>query len=378
MGKRKTHEEYVNELAEKNPDIEVLEEYQGSQINILHKCKIDGYEWSARPNNILHGTKCPKCQLIKQSEFMHKTHDKYVVELSMANQNIDVIEAYSGALVPIKHRCKIDNYEWLVRPSDVLHGKGCPKCAGKWRRTQIEYIEDVKNLNQNIDVVGLFVDRKTKVLHMCLACGVEFETAPDNILRGSGCPKCGAEKARKTQTKTQEEYEQDVYDISPNIEVMDQYIDSHTKIKHRCKLDGCEWYALPSNILKGRGCPKCNQSHGERDITLWLNYYGIKFQTQHTFDDCKDRRALPFDFYLPDYNVCIEFDGRQHFEPVDFAGKGEEWALSQFAIIKTHDEIKNVYCKLKGIHLLRIPYFKNVEEELDNFYSFNIVTQLVI
>lgn len=76
---------------------------------------------------------------------------------------------------------------------------------------------------------------------------------------------------------------------------------------------------------------------------------------------------LPFDFYLPEYNLCIEYDGEQHFKPVDFANKGREWADKQFEIRRTCDEIKTEYCKKNNIKLLRIPYFKNIEEELNIF-----------
>lgn len=371
---KKTHDEYVRQLAQVNPNIEVLEEYRGSQVSILHRCLVDEYEWYVRPNNILQGNKCPKCQLVKQSKLMYKSHEQYISEVEKINIYINVIGIYNGAREPILHKCKVDGYEWLARPDDILHGKGCPKCSGQWKRTHEEYVKDVKNINRCIDVIELFIDRKTKIKHKCLICDTVFETTPDNILKGSGCPKCGTEKAIKSQTRTQNEYEKAVRDINPNIEVTDLYVDSHTKIKHRCKLDGCEWYALPSNILQGRGCPQCNQSHGERSVALWLKYHNVSFQTQHTFDGCKDQRKLPFDFYLPDYNICIEYDGRQHFEPIDFAGNGNESAFSQFVITQRHDEIKNIYCQFHNIRLLRIPYFKNVDEELKIFYSFNIVT----
>ena len=80
-----------------------------------------------------------------------------------------------------------------------------------------------------------------------------------------------------------------------------------------------------------------------------------------------DINPLPFDFYLPQLNKCIEYDGGQHYFPVDFAGKGMEHAEEQFRKTQYRDKIKNDYCKNNGISLLRIPYFKNVEEELNNF-----------
>ena len=82
-------------------------------------------------------------------------------------------------------------------------------------------------------------------------------------------------------------------------------------------------------------------------------------------DKCK--KELPFDFYLPDYNVCIEYDGIQHFEPVDFGGKGQEWACQQFESLKLRDDIKNAYCAANNIPLCRIKYTQNIKTTLDVF-----------
>ena len=118
----------------------------------------------------------------------------------------------------------------------------------------------------------------------------------------------------------------------------------------------------------GNGCPQCQESKGERQVRQWLENKNIIYTYQKTFKDCKYIKVLPFDFYISKYHACIEYDGKQHFEPVDFAGRGEEWALQQFEKTQYHDKIKNQYCKNNNITLLRIPYFKNVEEELETFF----------
>ena len=97
-------------------------------------------------------------------------------------------------------------------------------------------------------------------------------------------------------------------------------------------------------------------------IRQWLINNGIEYEYQKSFADCRDKRSLPFDFYLPEYNVCIEYDGKQHYESIEYFG-GEE----SFAYTQRHDEIKNQYCADNNIKLLRIPYFANVEEELNKF-----------
>jgi len=75
---------------------------------------------------------------------------------------------------------------------------------------------------------------------------------------------------------------------------------------------------------------------------------------------------VKFDFYLPDYNLCIEFNGIQHYEPIDFAGRGYDWSKENFKKIKINDKIKTKYCRNNNIPLLIIPYWKfdNIEEML--------------
>lgn len=106
----------------------------------------------------------------------------------------------------------------------------------------------------------------------------------------------------------------------------------------------------------------CNKSHGEREIKIWLDGHGISYVAQKKFADCADVNPLPFDFFLPDYNKLIEYDGIQHFRPVDFFG-----GQSTYKKLASHDHIKTEYCMNNNIDLLRIPYYKDVNTELNNY-----------
>ena len=78
------------------------------------------------------------------------------------------------------------------------------------------------------------------------------------------------------------------------------------------------------------------------------------------FDGCADIHSLRFDFYLPQYNTAIEYQGIQHFEPVEYFG-GEE----KFVIRVRHDKIKKEYCKTHDIKLYYINYNEVVQDKLD-------------
>lgn len=305
MNRKKTHKEYVAEVAKIHPNIEVLGTYVDNKTNILHRCIIDGNEWYARPGNVLQGCGCKKCSNNRLSEMKKMSHNDYIAKLNYINPNIQVVETYINSSTPILHRCRIDNNEWYVKPSHVLSGHGCPMCSKNKRKTQQEYVDEVSELNSNIDVIG-------------------------------------------------------------------EYINDATAIIHKCKIDGTEWFAKPTHILRGTGCPMCNCSHGENIILKYLQKKNINFFHQKRFDECKDTKALPFDFYIPNLNVCIEYDGIQHFQPIDFAGNGQDWAIKQFNLIKKHDAIKNNFCNIHNIYLLRIKYDDDIESVLDNFFNNNM------
>lgn len=80
-----------------------------------------------------------------------------------------------------------------------------------------------------------------------------------------------------------------------------------------CKKHGVFKQRPSDHIFNGNGCPKCKCSKGESRIIKYLEHNDIKYFDQYKFKECKNKNELPFDFYLPKHNICIEYDGRQHF-----------------------------------------------------------------
>ena len=137
-----------------------------------------------------------------------------------------------------------------------------------------------------------------------------------------------------------------------------------------CTIHNEYYYQAPYDALSGKcGCSKCqNRSIGERAVSKFFEDSNITYVSQYRFEDCKNIRTLPFDFYLPDYNTCIEYDGELHYKAVDYFG-GDD-ALRN---TKCRDEIKTQYCKENNIKLIRIPYweFDNIEEILNKELEVN-------
>ena len=288
--RKKTHEEFINELKKVNNDIEVLGEYINNKIKIKCKCKLDGYEWEATPNSLLNGQGCPKCK----SNKMQLTHEEFINRIKEINSDIEILGEYKGSKIKIKVKCKKDGHKWEVTPNSLLHGYGCPKCYGRNKTTE-DFINELREINNDIEVLG-------------------------------------------------------------------EYVSSNTKIKCKCKLDGYEWEATPNSLLSGSGCPKCNASKGEKRIAKYLDSRNIEYKSQYKFNNCKSKYKLPFDFYIPSKNMAIEYDGRQHYEIIDYFD-----GLDGFIDVKIRDTIKTIYCKENNIKLIRIAYwdFNNIEKILE-------------
>lgn len=121
-------------------------------------------------------------------------------------------------------------------------------------------------------------------------------------------------------------------------------------------------YVLLSGHTESCGCVRSSAvSKSEIKIAEFLKSKNIKFETQKTFDDCSDVRHLHFDFYLTDYNILIEYDGQQHFIPVEYFG-GE----NSFNTLQSHDKIKNEYCISHHITLLRYNYKSTINSILED------------
>ena len=296
-----------------------------------------------------------------------KTNEQYIKELKNINPNVTPLEGYNGAKNKIKHQCNICGHKWSVTPSHLLSGTHCPNCDNNLRskkqtKSNQQYIEELKVKNPTIISIEKYNGTHTKIKHQCLKCGYIWNVEPAKLLSNRGCPQCNGGILKSHNT-----YIKDLLEINPNIEVLGKYINSQTQIEHKCLIHNYVWNARPNDLLRGKGCPICKASHGEKEIEKILKKYNVKYYAQYRFEDCKYKRALPFDFYLPDYNMCIEFQGRQHFESVDYFGG--ELALKE---TQKRDNIKREYCLSHNIKLLYILHFEydNIDNILyDNLYN---------
>ena len=233
----------------------------------------------------------------------------------------------------------------------------CPECNKYKKMTVNQFvIKAKKNHNDKYDYSKVnYINNTIKVEIICPIHGSFMQNPSHHINQKQGCPECGGTKKKNTKqfiTKAIEVHS-DKYDYSKT-----NYTTNKNKVEIICPIHG-SFMQIPQDHSKGSGCPVCKSSKGEKEIENFLKINNIDFITQKTFDGCKDKNLLRFDFYLIDKNICIEYDGIQHFKKIDFWG-GEK-GLTE---IKRRDSIKTEYCNENSISLLRIKYNESIANKL--------------
>lgn len=263
---------------------------------------------------------------------------------------------YKTNKIKVKILCPVHG-EFEQRPNAHLQGCMCHDCNGNKKINTEKFIEISKNIYNNKYDYSL-VEYKTDKIKVKIICPIHgiFEQSP-NVHYNHGCYDCSNDDRKFTTDEfinKSKKLHGDKYDYS-----LVNYEDIKTKVKIICPIHGI-FEQTPLSNLKGHGCAMCNDSKGEIKVKNFLEKYKLKFERQKTFDNCKNQKLLPFDFYVSEYNACIEFDGKQHFVSIDYWG-GEK----SFELLKKRDEIKNLFCKNNNIKLIRIRYDENITKILE-------------
>jgi len=241
-------------------------------------------------------------------------------------------------------------------PEAHLYGQGCPNCKVLDKDQLLNKI-NIKHGNKygGLDKI-IYKNASTKFKLLCPKHG-EFDVCPKNL---NGCKKCANEKL-SLDTESFIEKSSIIHNNKYDYSLVD-YINNKTPVKIICKKHGT-FEQKPNDHLSGHGCRYCKISSGEELISNILNGLNISFIREYKFHNCKNNRSLPFDFYLPDINSCIEYNGKQHYEPIDYFGGSVTYNKT---ILR--DKIKIDFCKENNINLLIISYLdKDIYSIIYNF-----------
>ena len=238
---------------------------------------------------------------------------------------------------------------------------GCKKCSNNILYENKDFIEKANFVHNNkYDYSKVnYKNAHIKVEIVCSEHGV-FEQKPNSHLMGYGCSSCGGNKKLTNDVfiKKSNIIHNNKYDYS-----LVNYKNNRTKVKIICPKHDI-FKQTPSNHLTGHGCSKCYNSIGEKFIENYFIDKKILYEPQKKFNGCKYKYKLKFDFYLPNKNCCIEFDGKQHFEKYNFEKNNDRLENR-----KKRDQIKNIYCQENNIKLHRIKYSDNLIEKLNEILN---------
>ena len=351
--KKLTRNEFINKanLIHNNKYDYSKVEYVNNSTKVCIICPEHGEFWQT-PRNHLIGQGCPLCNVtfkLTNQEFIEKANlihnNKYdYSKVKYVNNNTKV------CIICPKHG------EFWQTPHHHLNGHGCSKCRnennGDRRRHNTEdFIRKSKSIHgekYNYDKVN-YVNSYSKVCIICPEHG-EFWQSPYVHIQGHECPECAKIKRAKNNKHSIDEFIQksklihgDKYDYSKV-----EYINSHTKVCIICPEHGEFWQRPCCHTNLRQGCPFCNESQSEMEIEQILCEHKILYIRQKRFDWLG---KMSLDFYLPNYGIAIECQGKQHFESVDYFGGNESLENT-----KERDLRKKQLCEK---HNIKILYYAN-------------------
>jgi hypothetical protein len=278
---------------------------------------------------------------------------------------------YKNARTKVTITCR-EHGDFLQNPNHHLNGHNCYKCKGDVIIDQNQFIEKAKEIHGNkYDYSkACYINKNTKVTIICPEHG-EFRQTSRYHLKGKRCQKCGIIKEHNKTKLTIEQFITKAILIHGDKYNYDKtkYYGGKNKIIIVCKKHG-EFRQIPESHLQNKGCPNCNISYGEKSIRKYLEQNNINFIQEKTFPDLRGVGGglLRFDFFLPEYNTCVEFDGRQHFDK-----RYCEEYFGNYKDIKLHDYKKSKYCRKQGIKLIRIPYHQNYKNKILEILDLNLL-----
>lgn len=354
--------------------------HPNSSIVVRNKCDHCGEEYDMIFDNYTDAMSkfgevvCQKCSAIRRanSTLKERQEKMYVLILDFCKLHNYTLITKKEELINNQSRvvyiCPIHG-KCTTKVTSIQQGKQCYKCSRalalkKKSETTLRQRQKslyLKALNacviKGYELISKkedIVNNKTYIIYKCPIHGLQ-KMRISNLINGKGCPKCDIDAKSERYRLSPDEVEMRVNSLGGKLLNKQDYINrSERNLIIECIYCGTPF--ITSLVLftqhGGQMCSNCkdDESIGERRIRRYLEENNILFEQEKWFDDCRDVNPLPFDFYLPDYNMLIEFDGKQHYEQGHFTH-------SHLMYTQAHDSIKNNYCRENNVNLLRIPYW---------------------
>ena len=355
------------------------------------KCE-HGHEWVAAVCDRTkgNGTGCPICsnrQVLIGFNDLATTHPQLAKQWHPTKNGALRPTDVTGGTKQTAWWIGVCGHEWetkiLIRARD---GSNCPYCANQkllvgfndLATTHPHLIEQWHpTKNGKLKPTDVVAGSTKKNIWWLGECGHEWESRVHSRVKGSGCPYCthhkilpGFNDLATTHPHLIKEWHST---LNGSLQPIDVSRGSVNKVWWICD-NGHTYESRVNTRTKGSGCPHCNNSRGENEIANILTQQNVVFRVQNVFSDRIYSQKLRDDFAIlkNDHVIAtIEYNGIQHYEPVDFAGKGDAWAKKQLKNTQARDVAKSKYLYERGSPQLIIPYweFDNIPTLVQNFIS---------
>lgn len=251
--------------------------------------------------------------------------------------------------------------EFWQTPGNHLLARGCLECKkesahNKYSLGKDNFIKKARKIHgDKYDYSKVdYYNNHSKITIICPEHGEFVQTANEHLV-GRGCPICGKEKSKKKKHTTEQfiakakKVHGDRYDYSKT-----QYKGYYEKVCITCPKHGDFWQT-PARHLGGNRCPNCQSSRGEEKIVLFCQEHDIDYQCQFAVDikDVDKTHRLLYDFYIPKYNLLIEYQGEPHYRFIKHFHKTQE----KFKYRQHMDFLKFQYALENGYNFIPIPYW---------------------
>lgn len=359
MPKHKTNAQFQQEVYDLVGDEYVfLDTYVKSSVKIKVKHNKCGHIYEVIPNNFLKGSRCPACSVSGRDS---KTDAQFKCEVyDLVGGEYTFLDPYINNHTKIKVKHNECGNTYKVQPNAFLRGRRCPYCAGLAKKVDDGFKQEVYNLVGNEYVIlDPYVNSRTKLRVKHNKCGNIYKVTPNSFLKGNRCPYCYG-----NLKKTDDQFKQEVFDLVGNEYVfLDKYVNTRTKLRVKHNKCGYIYKVRPDDFFnKHSRCPYCNSSKGETIISKILDTLNIKYEPQKTFDDLRDSQLLSYDFYIPSQSILIEYQGQQHYEPIDHFGGDNKFVIQQ-----KHDRIKADYAEIHNYNLIAVPYTEDTFSKINKY-----------
>ncbi len=332
-----TKEDYIKKYGNPYYDYSLLEDDLKIKSKIVITNKVNNIkyiQWAEHHKNGIRPTQMESISLINKLKSIHNNNYEYIIEKEAyyLNDKIRII----NKLTKDESYYRIDRHLLGMKPNKVTINHFLIK-SKELHNNKYDY-SLISNIKSNSDKVNI----------ICKLHGIFKQKVSNHMNMGDGCPKCVGVGRWNTDLLIYE-FEQ-IHKSKFNYSKV-KFENIGKKVEIICEIHGSFFQNIHKH-LNGQGCKFCCvKSKGEEYIKMWLDDLEIEYIREHKFNGCKHKNQLYFDFYLPNNNMCIEFDGEQHYKPIERFG-----GVISFESSKIRDSIKNEWCSNNKIKLIRIKY----------------------